>query len=156
MVVPYIQGLGEKFKRTCNKKGIQVHLKGSNTIKDFLMAPKDKDIKLQKSGVIYQYKCPTINCPVEYIGETGRALETHSRSTSESLPLFTITPAQQCIQLSSAFNILHRETWGITRHIKEAMYIRANDPPLNRNLVKYQLPHVWDQILQDTPGLKLK
>ena len=25
MVVPYIQGLGEKFKKTCNKKGIQVH-----------------------------------------------------------------------------------------------------------------------------------
>ena len=68
-----MQGLGEKFKRTCNKKGIEVHFKGSNTIKDLLMAPKDKDTKLQKSGVIYQYKCQTIHCPVEYIGETGRA-----------------------------------------------------------------------------------
>ena len=54
MVVPYIQGLGEKFKRTYNKKGIQVHFKGSNTIKDLLMASKNKDSKFQKSGVIYQ------------------------------------------------------------------------------------------------------
>ena len=33
MVVPYIQGLHEEFKRTFNRKGIQVHFKGSNTIK---------------------------------------------------------------------------------------------------------------------------
>ena len=32
-VIPYIQGLGEKFKKTCNKQGIQVHFKGTNTVK---------------------------------------------------------------------------------------------------------------------------
>ena len=30
------------------------------------------------------------------------------------------------------------------------------DPSLNRNLGKFQLPHVWDQILKDTPTLHLK
>ena len=88
MVIPYIQGLSENFKRTCSKKGIQIHFKGSNTIKTLLMAPKDKDTKLQKSGVIYQYNCPTINCPEEYIGETGRAfgdrLKEHPRAPSTS------------------------------------------------------------------------
>ena len=73
IVVKYIQELVEKFKRTCNKKGLQVHFRGSNTIKTLLLEPKDKDTKLQKSGVIYKYKCPHINCPEEYIGETGRA-----------------------------------------------------------------------------------
>ena len=72
-VDPYIQGLGKMFKRTCNKKGIQVYFKHSNTIKTLLMKPKDKDTKLEKSGVIYKYKYPQINCPKEYIGETGRA-----------------------------------------------------------------------------------
>ena len=72
MVVHYIQGLGEKLKRTCNKQGFQVHFKGTNTIKQLLMAHKDKDTKLQKSGVIYKYKCPQINCTEEYIGESGR------------------------------------------------------------------------------------
>ena len=33
MVIPNIKGLGEKFKRTCNKQGIQVHFKGTNTVK---------------------------------------------------------------------------------------------------------------------------
>ena len=52
MVVPYIQGLGGKLKRTCNKQGFKVRFKGTNTIKQLLMAPKDKDSKLQKGWVI--------------------------------------------------------------------------------------------------------
>ena len=72
MVVPYIQGLGEKLKRTCNKQGPQVHFNGTNIIKSLLMAPKDKYNKCQKSGVIYKYKCQHLNCPEEYIGESGR------------------------------------------------------------------------------------
>ena len=72
IVVPYVQELGEKFKRTCNKKGIQVHFMGSNTVKTLVMAPKDMDTKLQKSGVIYKFRWPHINCSDEYIGETGR------------------------------------------------------------------------------------
>ena len=157
IVVPYIQRLGEKFKRTCNKKGIQVHFNGSNTIKTLLMAPKDKDTKLQKSGVIYKYKCPQMNCPEEYIGDTGRAfgdrLKEHFRAQSHihqhsSSPGHPISP--------DCFSIVHTETQGTKRNIKEAMFIMANDPSLNRNIGKYQLPHVWDQILQDTLALQLK
>ena len=74
MVIAYIKGLGDKFKRTCNKQGIQVHFKGTNTVKQLLMAPKDKDPKLTKSDVIYRYKCPSINCTEQYIRESGRSL----------------------------------------------------------------------------------
>ena len=63
IVVLYIQGLWEGFKRTCNNKGIQVYFKGTNTIKTLLMAPKDRDNKLQKSVVIYKFKCPHIKLP---------------------------------------------------------------------------------------------
>ena len=48
IVVPYHQGLSESFKRTCKKYGIQGHLKGGPTIKNLLMAPKDKDPILKK------------------------------------------------------------------------------------------------------------
>ena len=51
---------------------------------------------------------------------------------------------------------MDRETQGLTRNIKEAMYIKVNDPSLNRNLGKFQLPQVWDQVLKDTPSLQLK
>ena len=50
IVVPYHQGLGESYKNICKKYGIDVHLKGGHTIKDLLMAPKDKDPLLKKVG----------------------------------------------------------------------------------------------------------
>ena len=52
--------------------GNKVHVKGMNTIETLLMAPKDRDNKHQKNGVIYKFKCPHINCPQEYIRESGR------------------------------------------------------------------------------------
>ena len=157
IVVPYIERTGERFKRTCNSKGIQVHFKGTNTLKTLLMAPKDKDSKLQKNGVIYQFKCPHINCPEEYIGESGRSfgdrikehlkapspINQHSNSTGHP-----ISPHY--------FAIMHRESQVTSRNIKKVMYICVNDPSLSRNLGKYQLPHIWDNILQDTPALQLK
>ena len=52
--------------------------------------------------------------------------------------------------------IADREPQGVTRNIKDAMYLHVNDPSLNRNLGKYQLPHIWDQVIQVTPALQLK
>ena len=34
--------------------------------------------------------------------------------------------------------------------------IRVNDPSLNRNIGKYYLPHIWDEVLHKTSELKLK
>ena len=62
MVVPYQQGLSERFKNTCQKYGVQVHFKGGQTIKDLLMNPKDKDPITNKSGVIYRFKCSEDGC----------------------------------------------------------------------------------------------
>ena len=56
-------GLREKFKRACNNKGILVNLKGTNTIKTLLITSKDRHYKLQRSGVIYKFKCPHIHYP---------------------------------------------------------------------------------------------
>ena len=56
----------------------------------------------------------------------------------------------------NCFNIIHKEMLGFCRTIKEALFIRVNDPTLNGNLGKYQLLHVWDSILQETPMLQLK
>ena len=63
---------GERFKKAINNMGIQVLFKGTNTLKTLLMAPQDRDSKLQKSGVIYIFKCPHITCPEKYIGESGK------------------------------------------------------------------------------------
>ena len=45
---------------------------GGVTIKNLLVAPKDKDPLLKKNGVIYRYKCDRVECDEEYIGESSR------------------------------------------------------------------------------------
>ena len=49
-----------------------------------------------------------------------------------------------------------REDQNLTRDIKEALFIRVNDPSPNRNIGKYHLPHIWDEGLHKTSELNLK
>ena len=42
ITVPYMKGLSESIKNTCKRYGIPVYFKGGKTIKDLLVAPKDK------------------------------------------------------------------------------------------------------------------
>ena len=60
-----------------------------------------------------------------------------------------------CINVDS-FPIVGREVQGVTRTIKEAMFIKVNDKSCNRNLGNYHLPHIWDEVLQDFPVLHLR
>ena len=94
IVVPYYKGLSESLKRTCNKYGVQVYFKGGNTIRSLLMAPKDKDPMMKKSGVIYRYKCDRVECDEEYIGNPPEHLERGSRNIKRPHPpyLTTTTP----------------------------------------------------------------
>ena len=40
------------------------------------------------------------------------------------------------------FQIMGREDHGIARTTKESIYIRVNNPALNRNVVKFNLHHI--------------
>ena len=122
------------------------------------MAPKDKDPRIQKkSGVIYRYQCDMVECDEEYIAESlrnfGERFREHLKAPSPIFDHFNITGHNVTI---NNFNIVEREAQSLMRTIKEAVYIRVNDPCLNRNIGKYHLPHVWDEVLFNTPELKLK
>ena len=54
------------------------------------------------------------------------------------------------------FSIVGREDQNLSRLIKEALFIRVNNPSLNRNIGKYHLPHIWDEVLLKTSKLNLK
>ena len=156
MVVPYHQGLSERIKRSCNKFGVQVFFKGGQTIKNLLMAPKDKDPITNKSGVIYRFKCSHHGCKEEYIGESARnfaeRFKEHQKAPS---PIFDhCNISGHNININN-FTIVGREDQNLTRAIKEALFIRVNDPSLNRNIGKYHLPHIWDEVLHTTSELKL-
>ena len=122
-----------------------------------MVNPKNKHPKTQKDGITYHYKCPHINCPEAYLGESGRALgervKEHLKAPS---PIFHHSSTTGHPLDPDNFSIIHKEVHGHSRTIKESMLIHVNDPTLNRNLGKYQLPHVWDSILQASPMLQLK
>ena len=57
IVIPYTQGLCESIKKICGRYGLQTHFKGSSTIRNLLVSPKDKDPMVIKSGDIYWFQC---------------------------------------------------------------------------------------------------
>ena len=155
IVVPCYQGVSESRKRTCNKYEVQVHFKRGVTIKNLLVSPRTK-ILCWKSGVIYRYKCERMECDEEYIGESSRTFgerfKEHQKASSPIYDHYNITGHKISID---NFSIVGREDQNLTRTIKEALYIMVNNPSLNRNIGKYHLPHIWDDILFNTSELKI-
>ena len=156
MVIPYTKGIAESFKNICGKYGIQAYFKGNTTIKQALMKPKDQDHKDKKSWVIYSYQCRDIACDEEYIGETSRTLgERYKEHLKQPSPIHAHIQQTGHTSTTSNFNIIGREDQGLARTIKEAIYIKVNNPTLNRNIGKYNLNHIWDRDLFNTPGPKI-
>ena len=157
MVFPYVKGLSESMKNACNKHGVQVSYKGGNTIKCLLMAPKDKDHITKKSGIIYRFKCNRMECDDKYIGESSRTFgerfREHLKAPSPIYDHYNITGHSTSIE---NFSIVGREDQNLIRAIKEAIYIRVNNPSLNRNIGKHHLPHIWDEVLLNNSELKIK
>ena len=157
MVVPYYRGMSENLKKVCSRHGVQVYFKGGNTIKNLLVAPKDKDPIMKKSGVIYRYKCNRVDCDEEYIGESSRVFgerfKEHQKAPS---PIFDHTNTTGHNINTENFSIVGREDQNLKRAIKEALFIRVKNPSLNRIIGKFHLPHIWDEVLFNISELKLK
>ena len=77
------------------------------------------------------------------------------------LPVFLFRDGLLTLMYMASFISLMR-LWfsllilNLMRLMKEAIYIRVNNPSLNRNMGKYHLPHIWDEVLFNITELKLK
>ena len=133
------------MKHICSKYGIRTHFRGNRTLKQILVKPKDKDPEDKKSGVIYCYHCSAIDCGEEYIGETTRTLgERYQEHLRGALFYTGAQPTKGHQTTQDNFGIIGREGQDFTRLIKESIFIRVNNPTLNRNIGKFQLSHIWD------------
>ena len=132
-----IRTISESVKKKCSNYGVQVYFRGGTPIKYLLVAPKDKDPMLKKSGVIYSYKCGRVECDEEYIRESSRTFgeqfKEHQKVPSPIFGHFNTTGHSISID---NFNIVGREDQNLKRAIKEALYIRVNNPSLNRYIGK--------------------
>ena len=157
ITVPYNKGLSESFKNIGKKFGIQVHFKSGRTIKEELVAPKDKDHITKKSGVIYRFKCERLECDEEYIGETSRTFgERYREHLKAPSPINDHNNISGHSTSLENFSIVGREENNLSRLIKESIYIRVKGPSLNKNIGKFHLPHLWDEVLNNSRELKLK
>ena len=121
------------------------------------MFPKDKDKMKKQSNIIYWYRCGRTECGDEYAGESARTFEERFKEHLKApLPIYEHDNTTSHKTTVENFKIIGREGHGISRTIKEAIYIRVNNPTLNRNVGKYNLPHIWDKVLFATPQLKIK
>ena len=134
-----------------------MYFKGGKTIKILLIAPKHKDSITKKSGVIYRYKCDRVECDEEHIRESSRTFEErfkeHLKAPSLKHDHYNITGHTTTI---GNFSIVWREDQNLIRTIKEALYIRVNNPSLHRNIGIIHLPYRWDEVLFNTLEHKLK
>ena len=157
MVIPYYKGISESIRKTCSEHGVQVYFKGGNTIKNLLVAPKDQDTIQKKSGVIYTYKCDRVKCDEEYIGESSRTFgERFKEHLKAPSPIYEHSNFTGHNITLESFSIVEREDQSLSRWIREALFIRVNNPSLNKNIGKYRMPHIWDEVLLNTSELKLK
>ena len=119
--------------------------------------PKDRNNITQESRVIYRYKCDRLECDEEYIEGVCKDLWEKAQRKSPSLStLHGLANTKSHHTRVDNFSIVSREVCNITRTIKEAMYIMVNDPPLIWNIHRFQLSHIWDDVLFNNPPLHLK
>ena len=160
VVIPYIRGLSETLKRVYASYGIQTFFKPTNTLRQILVAPKDKTKKEDIAGPIYLIHCKgdtTSNrqCRDIYIGETERNLKKrfleHRRpssvSSSEVAQHIHIESPGHSVDISDV-RILDTEHRWFERGVKESIYIRAHNPTLNKDGGRYQLPSVYNNMIK--------
>ena len=98
-----------------------------------------------------------LTCDEEYIGETSRTFaQRFKEHLKEPSPIHNHSNNSGHTTTQDYFQIIGRKDHGIARTIKESICIRVNNPTLNRNIGKFNLHHIWDRVLLNTPGLKIK
>ena len=123
MVVPYYKGLSESIKRSCRKYGVQVYVKGGLAIKNLLMAPKDKDPILKKSGVIYRYKSDREEYDEKYIGESAGTFAERFKKQQKAPSLVYDHFKTSCHTVTiENFSIVGKDDQNLMRTIKKNIY----------------------------------
>ena len=110
----------------------------------------------KKSGAIYWSQCGDLTSNEEYIWETSRTFgQRFKEHLKEPSPIHVHSTHTRHNTTPDNFNIIGREDHGLARTINESIYIRVNNSTLNRNVGKYNLHHIWDIVLFNTPDLKI-
>ena len=150
----HIQKAWVKVSKMCKKHGIQVYFTEVNHQRPPGCTQRQRSYN-QKGDIIYRFKCDRVECNEEYIGESSRTFgerfKEHHKSPFPKYDHFNTTGHTTRLE---NFRIVGREDQNLWKLIKEAIYIKVNNPSLNRNTGKYHLPHIWDEALLTSQNSK--
>ena len=152
VTIPYVKGMSEELRRVFSRYGTPAYFKPTNTLRQLLVRPKDPIEKEKVVGPVYKITCE--DCEASYVGETERSLKArfceHRRPSSVnsevSRHIHTDNP-DHGVQLDKT-EILAVEPKWFERGVKEAIYIRANKPSLNRDGGRFNLSPIWTNTLK--------
>ena len=141
----------EKIQRVIKSYGIRTHVKPTKKLKDILCKPKDRLEPKEVCGPVYKIVCGGSegeDWPADYVGETERTLKARfaehrrpSSSSSEVTKYINKGDPTHDIKFEET-QILDRDPSSLTRGVREAIYIRAHKPTLNRDGGRYNLPAI--------------
>ena len=148
---PYVQNLSENIQRICKEFNIKVAHKPSNRLRQQLVHPKDKQSHDKISGVVYGIHCEGDNCAEYYIGETEQPVKKrmyqHRHAAGEGASSAVYNHLNQAKHNFSDSNvsIISREKNWFDRGVKEAIFVKSDNPSLNKHGgVRHKLSSAWD------------
>ena len=131
--------------------GISTCFKPHQTLRQLLVAPKDKTKVQEQSGVVYRIPCE--GCNKVYVGETkrtlGERLKEHTANIANNLSAVA-EHHQKTGHKPDLENtkVLCREDKLIPRKVREAIFIRKEtSPTLNRDGGR-ELSKIYDSLLE--------
>ena len=103
--------------------------------------------------MIYWHSCNRCDCDEGYIEEStgtfGEGFTPKGAFTHIWLPIYHRPPCY-------TGELQYCGKGGANKTIKEFKYARVNNLTLKRNIGRYNLPHIWDGVLVNTPELQIK
>ena len=124
-----------------------VHLKPYNTLRSYLVHPKDKVELTERAGLVYYIQCG--GCNASYVGETERNLQKrikeHHRTTS---PVGHHLNYNKHPFNNDNVKVLHQESDWFRRGVAEAIHIEKEKPILNRDRGRHTLPVIYREIVK--------
>ena len=154
----------EPLSRIFNKAGISTSIRSRGSLRESFVRPKDKLEMPDSTGVVYFLPCSGANgtpCADNgcYVGETERTVASRISEHFSTARISGTSTLKSAVMTHARdeghhfrrddFSVLSSgdQNWH-DRGVKEAIYIRALKPSINRDQGRHSLPPNFDSLLQ--------
>ena len=148
LVLPYDKNLCRNLNAIKRIYNLKIVTKPSNTIKQYLVHPKDRVPREKRCNVVYEVP---LTDGKKYIGETSRPLAVRLKEHAEAVKRLEVNKnaIAEYVATSNAkplwekSRILAREENWYQRRVKEAMWIERRQENINRNHGLEEITKAW-------------